>query len=191
MRTYVYCRVSTGSQTTDNQVLEIQRAGYDVDTVFSDSISGKVPASERPKFRDLLEAIRLDPGPKRLVVSKLDRLGRDAGDIHRTVATLSDLGCAVKVLQLGDADLTNGAGKIILATLAAVAEVERDMIKERINSGLQRAKAEGKQLGRRKDEVWYYADEIRELLSERVSVSEVARRYNTTRTTIQRIRAAG
>jgi putative DNA-invertase from lambdoid prophage Rac len=87
-------------------------------------------------------------------------------------------------------DLTTGAGKIILATLAAVAEVERDIMIERTQAGLARAKAEGKTLGRPKSGPWQHEDNIRALLAEGVSVSEVARRFNATRQTILRIRSA-
>ena len=190
MQTFVYARVSTVGQTTENQTLEIERAGYEPDAVYHDTISGKVPAMERPEFAKMVDAIGRATKPKRLVVTKLDRLGRDAADIHNTVRHLGSLGCSVKVLQLGDIDLANGAGKIVLATLAAVAEVERDVLIERTQAGLQRAKSQGKTLGRPKADVWTRAVEIRACLAEGVSVSETARRFNTTRQTVLRINEA-
>jgi DNA invertase Pin-like site-specific DNA recombinase len=190
MQTFVYARVSTAGQTTENQVLEIERAGYEPSAVYEDTVSGKVPAMERPEFVKLVDAISRTKPPKRLIVSKLDRLGRDAADILDTVKRLAAMDCAVKVLQLGDTDLTSGAGKIILSTLAAVAEVERDILIERTQAGLQRAKAQGKALGRPKGGVWDQADEIVERLNEGLSVSEVARRFGTTRQTVLRIRDA-
>ncbi|WP_420403557.1 recombinase family protein [Nisaea sp.] len=188
MQTYVYARVSTAGQTTENQIVEIERQGYELDAVYKDTISGSVPAIERPEFVKLVDAIERTKKPKRLVVAKLDRLGRDAADIHNTVRRLSDLDCAVKVLQLGDVDLTSPAGKIIMGTLAAVAEVERDILVERTQAGLQRAKAEGKKLGRPKKQAWEEADGINQCLREGVSVSETARRFKTTRQTVLRIR---
>ncbi|MCA1971544.1 MAG: recombinase family protein [Caenispirillum sp.] len=190
MQTFVYARVSTAGQTTENQVLEIERAGYQPSAVYEDTISGKVPAMERPEFVKLMDAISRTKIDKRLIVSKLDRLGRDAGDILETVKRLAAMGCAVKVLQLGDTDLTSGAGKIILSTLAAVAEVERDILIERTQAGLQRAKKQGKTLGRPKGGAWAQALEIRSCLAEGLSVSEVARRFATTRQTVLRIREA-
>lgn len=190
MQTFVYARVSTAGQTTENQLLEIERRGYEPDAVYEDTVSGSVPALERSEFVRLVEAIERTKKPKRLVVAKLDRLGRDAADIHNTVKRLSDLECAVKVLQLGDVDLTSPAGKIIMGTLAAVAEVERDILIERTQAGLQRAKAEGKQLGRPKTKAWEKSEEIIEALEEGVSVSEAARRFQTTRQTVLRIRDA-
>ncbi|MQX35958.1 recombinase family protein [Roseospira navarrensis] len=187
MQTFVYARVSTAGQTTENQLHEIKAAGYVPDTVYEETISGSVKADERPEFLKMLDTIQRTRTPKRLIVTKLDRLGRNAEDIMGTVKRLAEVGCGVRVLQLGDADLTNGAGKIILATLAAVAEVERDILIERTQAGLQRAKAEGKQLGRPKGGPWIQAEKIRRRLNEGASVSMVAREFSTSRATILRI----
>lgn len=188
MTTFFYARVSTAGQTTENQFLEVSTAGYEPDMSYQDTVSGSVPAKERPEFAKMVDVIQRAKAPKRLIVTKLDRLGRDAADVFQTVKALGEMDCAVKVLQLGDTDLTSGAGKIILSTLAAVAEVERDILIERTQAGLARAKAEGKTLGRPKSGPWEKADEIRGLLKEGFSVSEVARRYDTTRQTVLRIR---
>lgn len=82
------------------------------------------------------------------MVSKLDRLGRDAPDVLTTIKALASLDVEVVVLQLGKLDLTSPAGKLMLAMLAAVAEMERALIVERTQAGLASAKAEGKILGR-------------------------------------------
>ena len=190
MQTFVYARVSTVDQTTDNQLLEIEQAGYDADTVYTDTISGKVPAEERPEFGKMLDTITRTRKPKRLIVTKLDRLGRDAIDILTTVRRLSELECAVKVLQLGELDLTSSAGKMVLSTLSAVAEMERDILIERTNAGLARARAEGKVLGRPKVTDEKSAGEILGKLGEGVSVAQVARDHGVSRMTIMRIRDA-
>lgn len=92
---------------------------------------------------------RLNGGMRqRLVVSKVDRLGRDAADIGATVKHLHKLGVSAFVKQLGETDLTSSAGKLILTVLAAVAEMERDLIVERTKAGLAQTKAKGKKLGR-------------------------------------------
>jgi len=83
-----------------------------------------------------------------LVVSKLDRLGRDAQDIMATIRMLAGSGIAVVVLQLGSLDLSSPAGKLMLSMLAAVAELERDLLVGRTQAGVARAKSEGKTLGR-------------------------------------------
>lgn len=83
-----------------------------------------------------------------LVVSKLDRLGRDTQDIGATIKMLATRRVEVIVLQLGKLDLTSSAGKLMLTMLAAMAEMKRDLLAERIQSSLARAKGEGKTLGR-------------------------------------------
>ena len=84
MAIFGYGRVSTREQTTENQRQEIERAGYQVAYWFADEgVSGKVSASQRPKFAKLLGQIR---DGETLVVSKLDRLGRDAQDVGATEA---------------------------------------------------------------------------------------------------------
>ncbi len=190
MQTFVYARVSTVDQTTDNQLLEIEQAGYDADTVYTDTVSGKVPAEERPEFGKMLDTITRTRKPKRLIVTKLDRLGRDAIDILTTVRRLSELECAVKVLQLGELDLTSSAGKMVLSTLSAVAEMERDILVERTKAGIARARAEGKQLGRPKVTNKKSAAAIIEKLGEGASVAQIARDHGVSRMTIMRIRDA-
>jgi putative DNA-invertase from lambdoid prophage Rac len=83
-RTFAYCRVSTVDQTTENQVREIAATGFAVEPyrVVSETISGSTPATERPGFAKLLD--RLEMGDV-LVVTKLDRLGRNAMDVRSTV----------------------------------------------------------------------------------------------------------
>jgi len=71
MHTFVYARVSTSDQTNDNQLLEIEQAGYEADTVYTDTISGKVPADERPEFGKMLDTVTRTRKPKRLIVTKL------------------------------------------------------------------------------------------------------------------------
>lgn len=188
MHNFIYARVSTSGQTTDNQLLEIEQAGYQADTVYADTISGSVPALERPEFSKMMDTIQRTKKAKRLVVTKLDRLGRDAVDVLGTVRALEAAGCAVRLLQLGDLELTSPAGKIVLTTLAAVAEMERDILIERTNAGLARARKEGKVLGRPKVTDDSKAEAIRRQLAEGVSVSQVARDHGVSRQTVMRIR---
>lgn len=138
--------MSALDQTTQNQRRDIEAAGYLVDYWFADEgVSGKVPAAQRPQFAKLLQQIR---GVETLVVAKLDRLGRDEQDVGATIKMLAQRRIEVVVLQLGKLDLTSAAGKLMLTMLAAVAEMERDLLVERTQSGLAREKAEGKTLGR-------------------------------------------
>ncbi len=188
--TFVYARVSTISQSDDSQLLEIERAVYAGDALYVDVISGAVPALERPEFTKLIDAISRTRNPKRLIVARLDRLGRNAADVMATVRRFTDRECQVRVIQLGDTDFTSGGGKIILATLSAVAEIERDNLLERTQAGLARAKAQGKQLGRPRTDSWEHSAEIRAALAEGVTVSHVAREHGVSRATVLKIRDA-
>lgn len=145
MAVFGYGQVSTAKQIADNQRLEIELAGYAVEYWYADTVCGKAHAAQRKQFSVLLGKLR---ARDTVVVSKLDRLGRDAPDVLVTIKSLAALGVEVIVLQLGKLDLTSPAGKLMLAMLAAVAEMERDLIVERTQTGLARAKAEGKTLGR-------------------------------------------
>lgn len=146
-RTFLYCRVSTSTQFTANQVQEVRAAGFDVQAsrVIEEIISGSIAASERQGFQRLLD--RMETGDV-LIVTKLDRLGRNAMDVRQTVEHLAGIGIRVHCLALGGVDLTSPAGKMTMQVLSAVAEFERDLLIERTQQGLIRAKAEGKQLGR-------------------------------------------
>ena len=191
MHTFAYTRVSTSDQTVENQAMEIEASGYVPDAIYSDTISGKVPAMARPGFASMMDSITRTRTTKRLIVAKLDRLGRDAADITGTVRALEAVGCAVRVLQLGDLDLTTSAGKLIMATLAAVSEMERDLLIERTNAGLTRARAEGKRLGRPKATNDKTAAAIRAELGAGASISKVAKTYGISRATVMRVQRSG
>jgi len=83
-----------------------------------------------------------------LVVTKLDRLGRNAIDVAKTVETLETRGIKVHCLALGGVDLTSSAGKLTMGVINAVAQFERDLLVERTQSGLARARSQGKRLER-------------------------------------------
>lgn len=185
-RTFAYVRVSTTGQTTENQLQEITAAGFQVEPrrIVSETISGSTSISRRPGFSRLLD--RLEAGDI-LIVTKLDRLGRDAMDVSSTVRTLAGMGVKVYCLALGGADLTSSAGTMTMNVLNAVAQFERDLLIERTQSGLQRAKAEGKTLGRPSTLNETQKQAVREELASGASVSSIARKYKTSRQTILRV----
>ncbi len=120
----------------------------------------------------------------------MDRLGRNAVDVTRTVERLAGMGVRVHCLALGGVDLTSAAGKMTMQVLGAVAQFERDLLIERTNSGLARAKAEGVALGRPASLTAAQQEAVRAALQAGASVSEVARQYDTSRQTIMRVRDA-
>ena len=148
MRTFAYCRVSTTEQTTENQVLAIKAAGYDVEAqrVISEICSGSTPTEKRTEFKNLVNN-KLESGDT-LIVLKLDRLGRDNINVQQTIHKLTDKGIKVICLDLPVADLSSSEGRLMLQMFSAFAEFERNRIIERTNEGLARAKAQGKTLGR-------------------------------------------
>jgi len=187
-RVFAYCRVSTADQTTDNQLTEIKAAGFTIDArrAVTETISGSVSASERPEFSRLLD--RLESGDV-LIVTKLDRLGRNAMDVRTTVEHLAALGIRVQCLALGGVDLTSPAGKMTMQVINAVAEFERDLLIERTNAGISRAKAEGKTFGRPSALSETQQAEVLRRLAQGDAVALLAREYETTRQTIMRVRS--
>lgn len=182
-RVFLYCRVSTAGQTTANQVQEAKGSGFDVEAhrIVEEVVSGAVPAQERKGFAKLLE--RMEQGDI-LVTTKLDRLGRNAMDVRSTVELLASRGIRVHCLALGGADLTSAAGKMMMAVISAMAEFERDLLVERTQAGLERAKAEGKQLGRPQVAS---AEDVGVMKAEGLSQAEVAKRLNVSLSTVKRL----
>lgn len=186
-RFFAYGRVSTVTQLTDNQREEIKQAGYSIEKrrYVEETISGSVPALQRPGFVSLLD--KLEEGDT-LVVTKLDRLGRDAIDVQQTVKLFKVRGVRLIVLQLGNLDLTSSAGKLMVGMLAAIADFERDLIIERTQAGLARAKAEGKRLGRPTKTTPTQRVKIADALAAGRSVSELAREHGISRALVHKIR---
>ncbi|WP_304270991.1 recombinase family protein [Brevundimonas naejangsanensis] len=185
-RTFAYCRVSTSDQTTDNQLNEIGAAGFSVEPkrIVTETISGSVASMERPGFSKLVD--RLEEGDV-LIVTKLDRLGRNAMDVRATVERLAASGVRVHCLALGGVDLTSAAGKMTMGVIAAVSEFERDLLIERTQAGLSRAKAQGRSLGRPSTLSEAQRAEVLKLRSEDVSLGVVAKQFGVSRSAIQRI----
>lgn len=186
-RVFAYCRVSTNDQTPDNQVREIEAAGFalTLKRTVTEHISGSVSAMERPKFAALRD--KLEAGDV-LVVTKLDRLGRNAMDVRATVEALATEGVRIHCLALGGVDLTSAAGRMTMQVIAAVAEFERDLLIERTNAGIGRAKAEGKTFGRPPALTPEEQQEVHSRLSQGVPVAQLARDFGTSRQTIMRVR---
>jgi len=186
-RTFAYVRVSTAGQTVENQVREIEQAGFAVDKrrVVSETVSGSSAIEQRSGFVKLLD--RLEPEDV-LVVTKLDRLGRNAIDVTTTVERLAERGVRVHCLALGGADLTSPAGRMTMGVINAVAQFERDLLIERTQAGLARTKAEGTTLGRPVLLDVGKREAVRAELAGGASVAALARRLGVSRQTIQRVR---
>ncbi len=135
-----------GSQTLDLQIDALKKAGVRKNRLYEDKASGK--SDDRPGLTACLKALR--PGDV-LVVWKLDRLGRNLKHLVNTVQELSDEGIGLKVLtgQGANIDTTTASGKLVFGIFAALAEFERELIRERTHAGLQAARSRGRKGGRR------------------------------------------
>lgn len=185
-RTFAYCRVSTADQTAENQVREIQAAGFTIDPkrIVTETVSGSTPAMQRKAFARLVDRLEADDV---LIVTKLDRLGRNSMDVRATVEALAALGVRVHCLALGGVDLASPAGKMTMTVISAVAEFEKDLLIERTQSGLERAKAEGKSLGRPSA---LTSEQQADVLAKRkagASLGALAKEYRVSRAAIQRV----
>ena len=185
MAIFAYGRVSNKEQSSQNQRLEIENYGIKINFWFADEgVSDRTHASQRPQFTALLNQIR---DGETLVVAELDRLGSDAQDVSSTIKALAKRKIEVVVLQLGKLDLTSPAGKLMLNMLAAVAEMERDLLVERTQAGLARAKSEGKVLGRPTKTTDKQRVEIKNLRENGALISALSRAYGISRASIMRI----
>lgn len=187
-RVFAYCRVSTADQTPENQILEIEAAGFRLEPrrVIAETVSGSTAAMEREGFRRLLDRLDWDDV---LVVTKLDRLGRNAMDVRATVEKLAEMNVRVHCLALGGVDLTSPAGKLTMGIIGAVAQFELDLLVERTQAGLARARAQGKKLGRPST---LSADQLKVLRAKRAagaSLGALAKEFGVSRSAVQRAAA--
>jgi DNA invertase Pin-like site-specific DNA recombinase len=186
-RVGLYARVSTsnGSQTCENQLLELRRyceaRGWEVYAEYTDTMSG---AKDR---RPGLDRLLLDARRRRfdcVVTWALDRIGRDLKHLLHVLEDLQSLNIPFVSLKEG-LDLGSASGRLQLAILAALAQFERERLKERTIAGLERARAQGKRLGRPVEPIPFEKLEA----VKGISVREGAKRLGVARSTLQRWRA--
>ena len=152
-RVAIYLRVSTSKQDTDNQRRELeavaQRSGWQVVKVYEDAgISGAKGREQRPGLDAMMKAVNAKEFD--MVASwSVDRLGRSLTDLLGILQGLHDKGVGLFLHQQG-LDTSTTAGKAMFQMLGVFAEFERGIIRERVNAGLARARANGVKLGRRR-----------------------------------------
>ena len=192
LRAALYLRVSTTGQSVENQRRELEQAaerhGWAIAHVFKDAgISGAKGRDKRPGLDALLKGVARRDFDL-IAAWSVDRLGRSLQDLVGTLGELQAKGVGLYLHQQG-IDTTTPAGKALFQMLGVFAEFERAMIRERVMAGLARAKAEGKQLGRRRvgGEV---ERNIRAALSEGKGIVSTARKLGVGVSTVQRVKAA-
>ena len=150
-RVAIYCRVSTADQSCARQARDLRafakRANYDVIGVFKETGSGaKLDRTERKKIMALGQRREIDA----VVVTELSRWGRSTIDLLNTLRDLENWKVSVVAISGMTFDLSTSHGRMMATFLSGIAEFERDLISERVKSGLAAAKARGKKLGRKK-----------------------------------------
>lgn len=172
-----YARVST-----DDQNLDLQRDALKITgctPIYEETASGK--SAGRPELDHCLKALR--PGDV-LVVWRLDRLGRSLPDLVRIVSKLEQRGIGIESLT-EKIETGSAAGKLVFHVFAALAEFERNVIRERTQAGLSAARARGRVGGRKPSLNEKQKREIRALLNDpSITVKDVAERYGVSRTTL-------
>ncbi|MDP3332384.1 MAG: recombinase family protein [Methylococcaceae bacterium] len=185
----LYIRVSTDSQTTDNQRLELEavalKAGWQIVQVYEDAgISGSKGRDKRPALDDMLKA-----ATKRkfdvIMVWSVDRLGRSLQDLVGIVNELNSVGVDMYLHQQA-IDTATPAGKAMFQMCGVFAEFERAMIVERVNAGLSRAKQQGKVLGRRKTAT-AIEDKIKALRADGLGILKIAKQLGIGTSVVQRV----
>ena len=179
---YGYARVSTDGESVDAQVRQLTKAGCK--KVFREVASGA--KSDRAQLRRLLD--QLEAGDM-LMVTWLDRLARSTRDLLNTLAAVTDRKAGF--WSLGDtwADTTTSHGRLMLAVLGGLAEFERDLISARTGEGRERAKARGVKMGRRPKLTPHQKAEAIKRRDNGETLTEIARSYNVSHTTISRLTA--
>ncbi|OLI96167.1 recombinase family protein [Xanthomonas oryzae] len=177
-----YARVSTDDQSLDLQFDALHRAGIADDRLYSDTASGK--DAERKELAACLKALREGDT---LVVWRLDRMGRSLPDLVRIVGELERKGAGFESLT-EKIETGSAAGKLVFHVFAALAEFERNLIRERTQAGLSAARARGRHGGRRPKLDAQQIKEIKQLMSDpTIPVSVIAKRYKVSRTTIYKV----
>jgi DNA invertase Pin-like site-specific DNA recombinase len=191
-RVGIYLRVSTDSQTTENQRRELEsvaaRSGWEVVAFYEDAgISGAKGRDKRPGFDRLLK----DATSRKvnmIAAWSVDRLGRSLQDLIGFLTELQALRCNLYLHQQA-LDTSTPSGRAMFQMLGVFAEFERGMIRERVNAGLARAKAKGTKLGRRPVKASIEA-RIRELKADGMGILKIGRTVGVGTSVVQRVVAA-
>jgi DNA invertase Pin-like site-specific DNA recombinase len=176
-----YARTSTADQQAglDAQLSELQRLGCD--KIFSEQVSS---VARRDQLEAALDYLR---DGDTLVVTKLDRLARSVRDLLTIIERVQGKDASIEIGNLGRLDDT-ATGKLMMTMLGAIAAFEREMMLERQREGIATAKAEGKYKGRAPT-ARRQAAEVRRLVADGISKSEIARRLGIHRASVHRVLA--
>lgn len=190
-RIAIYCRVSTTDQSCSRQERDLleyaQKADYEVVGVWKETASGsKDNRVQRKQVISLAQAHKIDG----VLVTELNRWGRSTIDLITTLQDLAHWGVSVIATTGLQFDLTTPQGKLIASVMASLAEFERDLVRERVCSGLAAAKAKGKKLGRKPGQrvkADLYAPKVLQMVTEGHSYRQIAQSLHLSKTTVNEI----
>lgn len=190
-RAAIYARVSTNDQDCERQIRDLTeyaaRLGYDVVSVHEEKASGaKDDRKVRAEVLKLAKSKKIDA----VLVTEMSRWGRSTVDLLNTLQELDAKKVSLVALNGPDFDLSTPTGKMMSTVLAAVAEFERDLIRERVKSGLANARANGKKLGRQEGDNFKqrkYEKKVLELRSQGKSYRAIADELKLNKDTVMRI----
>jgi len=191
-RVALYTRVSTTDQSCERQVAELtayaKRSNFEIVAVVKETASGtKDDRTERKVILDLARKRKIDL----VLVSELSRWGRSTADLRSTIQDLSDRQIAIRALNGPDLDISTAQGKLMVNLLAAISEFERDLLQERIKSGIAHARSKGTKSGKAIGRpVFDRTERVKRLLSEGRSIRSVARELGISKTTVMKVKAA-
>src|SRR5918998_6784988 len=181
-----YARVSTDDQNLDLQRDALEKAGCNPEHIFTDQVSGT--KARRPGLEQALSHLR---SGDTLVVWRLDRLGRSLRHLIDTVTDLQEKGIGFKSLT-ESIDTTTSGGKLVFHIFGALAEFEREIIRERTRAGLTAARARGKSGGRPKALTEKQVQMMRNMAADKsLTVSDICKTLGIGRTTFYRYVKAG
>ncbi|MEM5365385.1 helix-turn-helix domain-containing protein [Paraburkholderia azotifigens] len=188
-KTYFYINNPHARQFPEQELIDLDRAGYTVvlNRVAVDHVPPFVPAAERIELSTLLRRIAPDDA---LVVLELASLGCNARDVLSTLMQCRKAKIAVRCVELGGAELTRRPEPQAVKTLRAIIRMETSARSERSTSSLKSARESGRPTGRPASLSRIDQERIVRFLGKGLSVSEVARRFGTSRQTVMRVRAA-
>ncbi len=177
-KTIGYARISTDDQTLDLQTDALKKSGCSL--IYNEVASGK-NAHQRPKLIKCLSQLKAGD---RLIVWRLDRLGRSVNDLVSIITQLEEKSIYFESIT-EKIDTKSNTGKLIFHIFAALAEFERNLIRERTFAGLAAANARGRVGGRRPKLNERQIEEINHLFfTQKITISDLAQQYNVSRTTI-------
>ena len=176
-----YARVSTVGQTLDAQLEQLKADGCT--RIYREKASGA-----RPDRRQLLRLLAGTQDGDVVTVTRIDRLARSTFDLFAIVKCIVDAGGQFRSLAEPWADTATSTGRLMIAVLGGLADVERDLIRTRTAEGRSRAKARGQHMGRPPKLTPQQQDEARKRRAEGATLKELARSYNVAAATISRLR---